>query len=500
MARVRMEDVKFALDVRGKRSVNQSRQQLLRTLATALRLERSKLSREEQAELRQMELRTRVRSSPAHLTAASSPTLARARMLQSLESTQGVHATGELRSKMLRMWAPLRARQRAATVHEQRYRLRIYFRDAMEMEEAQPLWWDWLRVQAEGAAPAVPRPLPASADEGERPLPPGLLRVVKAAQQRAMHALQRGGAPPSRGALGPTRGAGGAQREGPPPLPRPAVVLAGITPRGRDPCPVQGRRHVVRAIAMGAAHAGLVSASGALLMWGSGEGGRLGLPANSGAGVRGGRWADCAEPTPVGTLAEREVLHVACGTLHSLALLVDGSVAVWGTGKHGQLGLDDLDSTLPARPVPDASVLTAAAKGAGLALWPRFDAKHAANGPESAALALASPGAGSQGTSQALVAADSLAGSAHSQVGWRGGESAGEWLRQGAVCAVPVIVPLRAAGRVIRVSCGAAHSAAVTDAGQLFVWCVPFDPLLRGLLALAHASPFPSSSSQGLRG
>jgi alpha-tubulin suppressor-like RCC1 family protein/phosphodiesterase/alkaline phosphatase D-like protein len=87
----------------------------------------------------------------------------------------------------------------------------------------------------------------------------------------------------------------------------------------------------VVAIAAGAYHNLALCRDGSLFSWGSNSSGELGV-----AGV-----ASSGSPLAIpaaGALAGKEVVAIAAGTQHSLALCGDGTLAAWGRNQAGQLG------------------------------------------------------------------------------------------------------------------------------------------------------------------
>ncbi|KAL1528475.1 hypothetical protein AB1Y20_009819 [Prymnesium parvum] len=96
----------------------------------------------------------------------------------------------------------------------------------------------------------------------------------------------------------------------------------------------------VTAIACGRTHSVLLDESGQLWSWGSGDDGVLGH----------GDTRARREPTKCAALAEQQMLSVACGSRHTLALASDGTLYSWGWGVYGQLGHGDVLS----RRVPTA--------------------------------------------------------------------------------------------------------------------------------------------------
>jgi alpha-tubulin suppressor-like RCC1 family protein/phosphodiesterase/alkaline phosphatase D-like protein len=91
------------------------------------------------------------------------------------------------------------------------------------------------------------------------------------------------------------------------------------------------RGRAILAVANGARHSVALGADGALAAWGSSESGQLG---DGGTTYR-------YEPVWVnqsGVLAGKRVVAVGAGTLHSLALCADGTLATWGYNNYGTLG------------------------------------------------------------------------------------------------------------------------------------------------------------------
>ena len=52
-----------------------------------------------------------------------------------------------------------------------------------------------------------------------------------------------------------------------------------------------------------------------------------------------GNWEHCYKPRLIESLLGEDADLVTCGPSHVLALLNSGSVATWGCGGHGRLGL-----------------------------------------------------------------------------------------------------------------------------------------------------------------
>jgi alpha-tubulin suppressor-like RCC1 family protein len=85
-------------------------------------------------------------------------------------------------------------------------------------------------------------------------------------------------------------------------------------------------------VSCGWEHSCAVSTCGKLFAWGRGDSFQLGL----------GRSTEhrCS-PQFVQALSSLRVIQSSCGWQHSAALIDDGQVYVWGTNRHGQLGLGD---------------------------------------------------------------------------------------------------------------------------------------------------------------
>lgn len=125
------------------------------------------------------------------------------------------------------------------------------------------------------------------------------------------------------------------------------------------PAPVRGLDHVI-ALAAGAYHSLALRADGTVWAWGNNIVGQLGLPTSE----------PCpADPTvacstrPLQVPGLREVVAVAGGGAHSLALTRDGTVWAWGDNTYGQLGNGSFDSSTAPVPVRGLTGVTAIAAG-----------------------------------------------------------------------------------------------------------------------------------------
>jgi alpha-tubulin suppressor-like RCC1 family protein len=110
------------------------------------------------------------------------------------------------------------------------------------------------------------------------------------------------------------------------------LELGGSRPAGDEPAPVAGLDQVT-ALAAGGAHTLALRRDGTVWAWGQNIFGQLGdgTRANMGPPPHGrGR------PAPVKGLAD--VIAIAAGGSHSLALKRDGTVDAWGSNQYGALG------------------------------------------------------------------------------------------------------------------------------------------------------------------
>ena len=92
-------------------------------------------------------------------------------------------------------------------------------------------------------------------------------------------------------------------------------------------------------VACGGHHTVAVTEEGQVVSWGWGNDGQLGH----------GDTYDQTLPTRVQALAGQRVTDVACGYYHTAAVNEDGAVMCWGKGSSGQLGLRDRGAALLPR-------------------------------------------------------------------------------------------------------------------------------------------------------
>eukprot|EP00164_Ancoracysta_twista_P000517 GFYU01000691.1.p1 GENE.GFYU01000691.1~~GFYU01000691.1.p1 ORF type:complete len:497 (+),score=83.72 GFYU01000691.1:141-1631(+) len=81
-------------------------------------------------------------------------------------------------------------------------------------------------------------------------------------------------------------------------------------------------------VACGATHTVALTDNGAVYTWGWGKYGQLGH----------GNRKDYFVPTPIKALRGQDIVQVACGHYHSVAVTRNGEVYTWGWGQCGQLG------------------------------------------------------------------------------------------------------------------------------------------------------------------
>lgn len=107
-----------------------------------------------------------------------------------------------------------------------------------------------------------------------------------------------------------------------------------------------------KAVSAGAAHSCALDEAGALLCWGSGEDGRLGVAAPDGCALADSSVPCALEPEPLEPLPEgRAYSAVSAGGAHACALEASGALWCWGRGEYGQLGIGEPGDP-PARSTP----------------------------------------------------------------------------------------------------------------------------------------------------
>lgn len=126
-------------------------------------------------------------------------------------------------------------------------------------------------------------------------------------------------------------------------------ALSGVLQQYAELAPRQLEGFVLRDVACGTNHTLAVDGDGAVWSWGKSDFGKCGH----------GDDADCKAPARVAALAGVDVVAVACGESHSLALDGDGRVYSWGWGGSwlsggGQLGSGDRGHRYAPAPVAGA--------------------------------------------------------------------------------------------------------------------------------------------------
>uniref|UniRef100_A0A8C2X4Q5 E3 ubiquitin-protein ligase HERC3 n=1 Tax=Cyclopterus lumpus TaxID=8103 RepID=A0A8C2X4Q5_CYCLU len=190
---------------------------------------------------------------------------------------------------------------------------------------------------------------------------------------------------------------------------------------GKKPGRVEGLGNVV-SIACGRDHCLAVCASGQVFSWGAGEDGQRGILPN--LQTRGNR------PSRVPIPLQIAVIQVACGNSHSLAL-TKGDVFSWGLNSHGQLGLG---KEVSLQYVPE---LVCALTGVAVTQI-------------------------SAGATHTLFL--TLPGLTNSQ--WCAGSSFNQRIGRFNICMVPALRPRG----VSFISCGEAHSAVLTQDGEVLTF------------------------------
>ncbi|KAL6116224.1 herc6 [Pungitius sinensis] len=193
----------------------------------------------------------------------------------------------------------------------------------------------------------------------------------------------------------------------------------------KTPGRVEGLGKVV-SIACGRDHCLAVCASGQLFSWGAGDDGKRGVSPN----------LLCSRPSRVPMPLPIAVIQVACGSSHSVALTKGADVFSWGSNSHGQLGLG---KEVPGQ---DAPRLVCALSGVAVT-------QISAGASHTLFLTLPGPvyccGANRSG-----------------QLGLNRVDEKGRFN----ICMVPALTPLG----VSFISCGEAHSAVLTQDGEVFTF------------------------------
>jgi alpha-tubulin suppressor-like RCC1 family protein len=144
------------------------------------------------------------------------------------------------------------------------------------------------------------------------------------------------------------------------------------------PTPVNGLANIV-AIAAGTTHSLALRADGTLWSWGAGGSGQLGN----------GTFTHC-QLEPVIVQNNTHVQAIAAGGTHSLALRADGTLLSWGENRAGQLGIGSRDNEALPVVVPGVNDVVAIAAGTlhtviletngGLRAWGENESGQLGNG------------------------------------------------------------------------------------------------------------------------
>lgn len=182
----------------------------------------------------------------------------------------------------------------------------------------------------------------------------------------------------------------------------------------------------------GSWHNGAVTKDGQLYTWGRGEDGQLGHgqpPPESGDAA-----ANLAVPTLVSALQEFEVIEVALGLWHGLALLSTGQVVSWGNNTYGQLGHGDR-----------------------VTLWQPKIIEAFSNDKIEMVAAGSSHSAAVNSKGEVYVWGNGIYG----QIGHGKRENCNDR---------PVLIDTLLSEKIIIVACGANHTMVLTDSGKVFAW------------------------------
>eukprot|EP00005_Dracoamoeba_jomungandri_P003344 CAMPEP_0174255280 /NCGR_PEP_ID=MMETSP0439-20130205/4627_1 /TAXON_ID=0 /ORGANISM="Stereomyxa ramosa, Strain Chinc5" /LENGTH=558 /DNA_ID=CAMNT_0015337397 /DNA_START=161 /DNA_END=1838 /DNA_ORIENTATION=+ len=176
-------------------------------------------------------------------------------------------------------------------------------------------------------------------------------------------------------------------------------------------------------IACGYVTTAAITVEGSVYMWGGNDGGQLGT-------------GDCETqlyPVKLECLADEEVVDISCGTFHTVALTSNGNVFTWGNGTKGKLGHGDEEEQLYPKLVESLVIETVTQVSCG-------DFHTAALGD----LGVYTWGEGK-----------------HGQLG-HGLQITNE--------NTPLFLKIAAEGKIIQISCGSNHTAALFDNGHVYSW------------------------------
>jgi alpha-tubulin suppressor-like RCC1 family protein len=217
--------------------------------------------------------------------------------------------------------------------------------------------------------------------------------------------------------------------------------------RQSKPVPVTNATDVI-AIAAGSLHSLALKADGTLLSWGSDTFGQLGNDPSL-----------QLRRVPVSVLGASNIVAIAAGGTHSLALKVDGTLLSWGNDNSGQLGDNDLLSKQSTFvPVSNAKDIISIAAGL----------------------------------------ANSLALQADGTVLSWGSDNAGQLGNNDELSDSPIPMPVADATNIVTLAAGGSHSLALKADGTMLSWGFNLDGQLGAGLALNTKKPTPISVLLGI--
>jgi alpha-tubulin suppressor-like RCC1 family protein len=235
---------------------------------------------------------------------------------------------------------------------------------------------------------------------------------------------------------------------------------------------VSGLEDVV-SIAAGPTHSVAVTSSGDVYTYGSNESGQLGN----------GTTDDQDEPVLVTGFIQtylENLVYIAAGADHSLAVKDDGTVVAWGDNETGALGVSGLlYSDVPVA-VPGLTGVTKVAAGKGFSLALKSDGTVLSWGTNS--FGQLGRGAVTDGTTPGATTLSNItdiAAGAHHALALRSNGTVMSWGRQydgqlGLSSSndrnTPQQIPSNQLSGVTKIAAGALHSMALKSNGSLYVW------------------------------